>query len=211
MIQPPLRLIPAQTPANGFVTERTTMPLKLNIIVTSTRPGRVGDKLGIWIADFARAEGSFEVEMIDLADLNLPIYDEPHHPRLQNYQNDHTKKWSEMSDAADAFIFVLPEYNHTAPPSFINAIDFLSKEWAYKAASFVSYGGISGGIRAVDIAKHILTTVKIMPILEQVMVPMVTQHLENDAFVPNEIHTQSADQMLKELKKWAEALKPLRA
>lgn len=187
------------------------MSLKLNIVVTSTRPGRVGDKLGAWIADFAKAEGSFDVTLVDLADLDLPLFNEPNHPRLGKYEYEHTKTWSALTDAADAFVFVLPEYNHAAPPTFVNAIDFLSKEWNYKAAGFVSYGGISGGVRAVETAKGVLTTVKVMPLIDQVIVPMVAQYIKDGAFVPNEIHTAGADAMLKELKKWAEALKPLRA
>lgn len=187
------------------------MSLKLNIVVTSTRPGRVGDKLGAWIADFARAEGSFDVTLVDLADLDLPLFNEASHPRLGQYEHEHTRKWSALTDAADAYVFVLPEYDHVAPASFVNAVQYLSKEWAYKAASFVSYGGISGGVRSVETAKGLLTTLKVMPLIDQVIVPMVGQFIKDGAFVPNDIQVAGADAMLKELKKWAEALKPLRA
>ncbi len=93
----------------------------------------------------------------------------------------------------------------------INALDYVYSEWNYKPAAFVSYGGISGGMRAVQTTKPTLTTLKMMPILEAVTIPMVAQHLKDGAFVPNEVHTTSANDLLNELARWAEALRPLRA
>src|SRR4051812_15701392 len=89
----------------------------LLIIIASTRPGRVGLPVGEWIRDRALAHGAFNVEVADLAEINLPFMDEPHHPRLGNYVHQHTKDWSARVAAADAVIFVTPEYNYgfTAP------------------------------------------------------------------------------------------------
>jgi NAD(P)H-dependent FMN reductase len=85
---------------------------KLHVIVTSTRPGRVGLAVGRWFTDFAKEHGGFDTTLIDLADFNLPIYDEPMHPRMQKYEHAHTKKWSASVKEADAYAFVLPEYNY---------------------------------------------------------------------------------------------------
>ncbi|MGA9519892.1 MAG: NAD(P)H-dependent oxidoreductase [Myxococcaceae bacterium] len=184
---------------------------KLHVIFTSTRPGRAGLPIAQWFVDRAKAHGKFEVRFVDLGELNLPMFDEPRHPRLGQYEHDHTRRWSEIVNEADAFVFVVPEYNYAAPPAFVNAIDYLSKEWKYKAASFVSYGGVAGGVRSVMMSKQVLTTVSVMPIFESVTIPMFPQHLKNDVFEANDLHDKSATAMLDELLRWAEALKVLRA
>ena len=71
--------------------------------------------------------------LVDLADFNLPVYDEPNHPRLRQYVHDHTKAWSASVEAAAAFVFVTPEYNYFAPPALMNALDYLLHEWSYKS------------------------------------------------------------------------------
>lgn len=184
--------------------------MRLNIIIASTRPGRVGPAVARWFHDVATAEGSFEVRLVDLADFDLPVYDEPHHPRLGKYEQGHTRRWSESVASADAYVLVTPEYNHGPTPALVNALNYVYTEWNYKPAAFVSYGGVSGGIRAVQLVKPILLTLKLVPILEQVMVPMVAQHVQDGVFQPKEPHLESARVLLPELKRWAEALKPLR-
>jgi NAD(P)H-dependent FMN reductase len=188
------------------------MALRLNIIVGSTRPGRVGPSLAGWFEAFAREHGGFEPALVDLAAFNLPVYDEPNHPRLRKYEKSHTGEWSASVDAADAFVFVTPEYNYFAPPSLINAIDFVYHEWGYKPAGILSYGGASGGMRSAQMLKLLLTTVKVMPIPESVNVHYVAKAIdEKGAFTPNEQALGTAGTMLDELLRWAQALKPLRA
>jgi len=187
------------------------MSLKLAVITVSTRPGRVGPAIADWFVSQARAEGSFEVVPVDLAEVALPLLDEPKHPRLKDYQHDHTKRWSAIVEPADAFVFVAPEYNFAPSPVLVNALDYLFQEWAYKPAGFVSYGGVSGGLRAVQVTKQILTTLKVVPLTEQVTLPMVFEHLRDGKFDAKPIHDDSARVMLNELHRWAEALKPMRA
>lgn len=186
--------------------------MKLNIVICSTRPGRIGPAVARWFLGAAQAHATFEAELVDLADFALPIFDEPHHPRLRNYQHDHTKAWSASVEAADAFVFVTPEYNFSPPPAFVNAFNYLFFEWNHKPASFVSYGGASGGMRAVQMEKLMLTSVKIMPIPEAVAIPMVGQQIDADqVFTPTEGQARAVPGMLDELARWAGALKPLRA
>jgi NAD(P)H-dependent FMN reductase len=187
------------------------LALKLHVITSSTRPGRVGPSVARWFHGFAVEHGKFEATLVDLADFDLPVYDEPKHPVLQQYEHEHTKRWSASVAAADAFVFVTPEYNFGPTPALLNALDYVYKEWNYKPAGFVSYGGVSGGIRAVQITKQSLTTLKMVPIVEAVVIQMVPQHLdENKVFKPKDVHTSSATAVLDELLRWAEALKPLR-
>ena len=159
------------------------MKHQLNIIIGSTRPGRAGPVFADWLEGFAREHGKFEPVLTDIAAFHLPVLDEPHHPRLGNYQNDHTKAWSKAIDAADAFVFVAPEYNYFAAPAIVNAIDYLAREWKYKPAAIFSYGGVSGGLRAAQALKPLLTSVGVMPIPEGVALPMYQKLLdEHGAF-----------------------------
>ncbi|MDN5843658.1 MAG: NAD(P)H-dependent oxidoreductase [Alcaligenaceae bacterium] len=187
------------------------MSLKLHVVICSTRPGRVGPSVAQWFHHFAQSHGKFDVELVDLADFNLPVYDEPQHPRMKQYQHEHTKRWSASVDAADAFIFVTPEYNYSPPPSLVNALDFVYSEWNYKPCGFVSYGGVSGGLRAVQAVKPQVTTLKMMPMVEGVMVPMVAGHLSDvGEFASNDLIDNSATTLLDELLRWADALKTMR-
>lgn len=185
--------------------------MKLTIILTSTRPGRVGKSVADWFHDYAKAESvGFEIGFADLQELNLPLLDEPNHPAMQKYQHEHTKRWSKIVDESDAFVFVLPEYNHSVPASFVNALDYLYKEWNYKPAGIVSYGGISGGIRSTEASKNLLTALEMVPIKQQVMIPMVSSHIEDGTFVPTDIHEQSAQTLLETMARWTKALKTMR-
>lgn len=185
--------------------------MKLNIVICSTRPGRIGPSVARWFHGAAQAHGGFEVELVDLADFNLPVFDEPHHPRLRRYEHDHTKAWSASVEPADAFVFVTPEYNFGPPPAFTNALNYLFLEWNHKVAGIVSYGGASGGMRAAHMEKLALTAVKIMPIPEAVAIAMAGQQIDADkVFTPTEGQAKSAAGMLDELVRWAGALKPLR-
>ncbi len=94
----------------------------LKIIIASTRPGRKGISVANWFIEIAKKDPAFNVEVLDLAEINLPFIDEPNHPRLQKYTKEHTKQWSKTIDAADAFVFVIPEYNYGMPPTLLNAI-----------------------------------------------------------------------------------------
>jgi NAD(P)H-dependent FMN reductase len=183
----------------------------VQIIIGSTRPGRVGPSVAEWIAAAARAHGQFDVEVVDLAEVNLPMFNEPRHPRLREYEHQHTKDWSAIIDRADAFIFVVPEYNYGFNAATKNAIDYLNHEWRYKPVGFASYGGVAAGTRAVQQLKQVMTTLKMVPLFEAVNIPFVQQFLDEDRRLhPNEVMTEAATAMLDELARLASALRPLR-
>ena len=186
------------------------MSLRLHTLIASTRPGRIGEPIARWFHEQAQREGSFDATLVDLKEFGLPVYDEPRHPRLQQYEHAHTKAWSASVAAADAFVFVAPEYNFGPTPALLNALNYVYSEWNYKPAAFVSYGGISGGIRAVQMTKHTLTTLKMVPILETVTIQMVSDLVKDGRFEAQPAHVKAADVLLKELHRWAGALKPLR-
>ena len=186
--------------------------MQLNIVIASTRPERRGVQVAQWFIDAARANDAFGIHVIDLAEVDLPVFDEPRHPRLAQYEHEHTRQWSALIDPADAFVFVTPEYDHGAPAALVNALQYLVREWAYKPVGFVSYGGVSAGLRGVQMTKAIVTALRMMPIPEAVSIPFFAKLFdESGAFDPGEVQRQAADAMLAELARWARALQPLRA
>ena len=148
---------------------------KLKIITATVRPGRKGPIITNWIEEEARKRDNFEVEVLDLKTINLPLMDEPKHPRLQQYEHEHTKQWSAKIGEADAFIFVTGEYNHNYPAPLKNAMEFLVKEWGYKPAGIVSYGGVSAGTRAAKSLSGDLASLRVTPLGEAVNIPFFTQ------------------------------------
>jgi NAD(P)H-dependent FMN reductase len=184
----------------------------LQVIVVSTRDERKGPLIAEWFMGQARRHGQFDVELIDLREVALPLFDEPRHPRLQQYEYEHTKRWSASVQRADAFVFVTPEYNFGTPPSLVNALDYLVKEWAYKPAAFVSYGGVSAGLRGVQMSKQMVSALRMVPVVEAVAIPMFPQYINGDTgvFDPGEVQEKAAAAMLDELLKLANALAPLR-
>jgi NAD(P)H-dependent FMN reductase len=191
---------------------RTVLP-KLMIVIASTRPGRVGLPVARWFERHASDHGGFELDVVDLDELALPLLDEPHHPRLRKYTKDHTRAWSASVAAADAFAFVTAEYNHGYPAALKNAIDYLHHEWRYKPVGFVSYGGVAAGTRAVQQLKTVVASVKMVPIPEAVSIPFVQQFLsdEDGEITANDAMCEGADAMLAELLRLQAALEPLRA
>lgn len=184
---------------------------KLKVITSTVRIGRKGPLMAEWIAEEARRSGQFDVEVLDLGELNLPMMNEPEHPRLKKYRFDHTKNWSAKIEEADAFIFVTAEYNGSYPAPLKNALDYLVLEWADKPAGILSYGGVSAGTRAASALKTLLSGLKVITLAEAVTLPMFTQFISAEkGFVPNDIANRAAQAMLGELLRWSGILKPLR-
>jgi NAD(P)H-dependent FMN reductase len=183
----------------------------LQIIIASTRPGRVGLPVGTWFEQCAIAHGAFTVQVADLAEIDLPFLDEPNHPSQQKYTKQHTKDWSARIAASDAFVFVMPEYNHSFTAPLKNAIDYLVKEWAFKPVGLVSYGGISGGLRAVQALKPVLSGLRMVPLTEAVVIQFVASLIEDDGhFEPTTSMANSVKPMLDELARQVPVLKQLR-
>lgn len=183
----------------------------LKIIIASTRPTRKGPIVAAWVHDVVSQNKNFAVELLDLAEINLPLLDESEHPRLRKYTKQHTKDWSAKIDPADAFIVVTCEYNYGFPAPLKNAIDFLSQEWADKPMAFVSYGGIAGGTRAVQMLKQVVTALKMMPIADSVNIPFFTKYISAEQkFTPDDVLQKSMNTMLDELLRWTMALKTMR-
>jgi len=180
------------------------------IVIGSVRPGRKGLPVGEWVRSQVEAGGRFELDWADLAEINLPFMDEPNHPSKRQYTKPHTVAWSERVDAADAFIFVTPEYNHSYSPALKNAFDFLNQEWWRKPIGFVSYGGLSGGSRGVSAFDAVYTTVVAVKNSANGEIPFIATMVHDGVFVPTDKETAILAKVLGELETLGAALKALR-
>lgn len=183
----------------------------LKIISSSVRPGRKGPMVAKWVADIAGGHPAFSVEVLDLGEVALPMMNEPNHPSLKKYEHEHTKRWSAKIDEADAFVFVTAEYDYNYPAPLRNALEYLVQEWAYKPAGIVSYGGVSGGTRAMRGLQGDLASLKMVPLMEAVNFPFFTQNInDRNEFAANETSHKAAATMMKQLVRWTKGLKAIR-
>ncbi|MGO4596680.1 NADPH-dependent FMN reductase [Terrabacter sp. 2RAF25] len=123
---------------------------QLRIIVSSTRPGRIGPKVAEWVAAQAPAD-AWEVELLDLS--TLPFFDEEDMPKNGNYAKPHTKDWASKVFESDAIVVVTPQYNRSFPAPVKNAIDYLFAEWDSKPIALVGYGWTGASDATADLTK----------------------------------------------------------
>lgn len=183
----------------------------LQIIIASTRPGRAGLPVASWFTARAQADGRFDVQVTDLAELALPFMDEPNHPRLRQYTHEHTKAWSAVIDGSDAIVVVVPEYNYSYPAPLKNALDYLNHEWANKPIGYVSYGGVAAGTRSVAALQPVMNALRLRPAVATVSIPFVANLIGDDhQLQANDVMKDAATAMLEELSALDAALAPLR-
>lgn len=185
-------------------------PLAVAVILGSTRPNRHSEPVARWVLERAAERADLEADLVDLADIDLPMFDEPMPPITGTYAGEHTRAWAATIARYDAFVFVSPEYNRSIPAVLKNAIDFLYHEWTNKAAGFVSYGADAGGARAIEHLRVILGELHVADV--RTMVPLsLTVDFENfTEFTPSETAQRKADEMLAQLASWGGALRAVR-
>ncbi|SPT51490.1 MULTISPECIES: bifunctional NAD(P)H-dependent oxidoreductase/GNAT family N-acetyltransferase [Actinomadura] len=182
------------------------------VLVCSTRPGALGPAVGAWLTETITpraADLGAELVPLALADLGLPFLDEEEHPSSGVYRNEHTRRWSALVDAADGFIVVTPEYNYGMPATLKNALDYLSREWAWKPVGFVSYGNTSAGTRAVQHAKQVVATLRLVPLGSTVAL-RIADAVRDGEVRPAAAAGKAAIGVLEELVRVAHALRPMR-
>jgi NAD(P)H-dependent FMN reductase len=184
--------------------------LKIAIIIGSTRPGRRGQAVARWVHEIAQKRSDAEYELVDIADFNLPLFDEPKPPMLGQYTKQHTLAWSKAINSFDGYVFVTPEYNHATSGALKNAIDYLFNEWKDKAAGIVSYGGGTGGARAAENLRLILSELHVAHVRAQVTLSLFTD-FENYSIVKPASHQETAaNTLFEQVVAWSGALKALR-
>jgi NAD(P)H-dependent FMN reductase len=128
---------------------------KIAVILGSIRPNRKGGEVAEWVVDQAKAYGAFDVELVDLKDYPLPLFDAPASDFWVPATNEVAIRWQNKLSEFDGFIIVTAEYNRSVPGALKNAIDWAYKPFMRKAVAYVSYGSV-GGARAVEHLRNIM-------------------------------------------------------
>ena len=183
--------------------------VRIAIVTGSTRPGRHNLAVAQWVYRIAQERKDAEFELVDIADYELPLLDEPMPPILGQYIHPHTKIWAERIASFDAYVFVTPEYNHSTSGALKNAIDYLYGEWLNKAAGFVSYGG-HGGVRAVEHLRLILAELMVATVRAQVSLSLFTDFEGFRTFKPGPHREAEVHTMLDQVVAWGGALASVR-
>ncbi len=185
------------------------MSVTIGVILGSTRPQRAGAAVAKWFMGQTTSTEDVKFELIDLEEVNLPLLDEPIPPSAGKYQNEHTKKWSETINRLDGFIVVTAEYNHSVPGALKNALDFLYQEWNHKPIGYVSYGSAAGGSRAVEHLRLIAVEQKMVPVRDQVLIPVIWEAVQDGVLNP-EFVKGDPQKLIDEVIWWAKLLQPAR-
>ncbi|WP_436758049.1 NADPH-dependent FMN reductase [Streptosporangium sp. V21-05] len=155
-------------------------PIRLAVIIGSVREGRLGPTVAEWFAGRARRHEDLDVDVIDLAEIPLPMV-------LPRFGAGPAVEASRALGAltprlarADAFAVVTPEYNHSFPASLKNAIDWHDRQWHAKPVGFVSYGGISGGLRAVEQLRLVFAELHAVTVRDTVSFHGAWKHFDDE-------------------------------
>jgi NAD(P)H-dependent FMN reductase len=181
--------------------------VRIAIVTGSTRPGRNNLAVAAWVYRVAQERKDAEFDLVDIADYDLPLLDEPMPPILGQYIHAHTKVWSEKIASFDAYVFVTPEYNHSTSGALKNAIDYLFREWQNKAAGFVSYGGQGNGVRAVEHLRLVMAELMVATVGAQVALSLFTDFEGFRTFKPGPQRESEIDTLLDQVVAWGRALK----
>ncbi len=187
-------------------------PVPVAVIVASTRDGRIGGRVADWFVGEARARSDLAVDVIDLAGIDLPDHLPAGHPSRGDYPED-VRPFAARIDGADGFVIVTPEYNHGYPGSLKNAIDLVNPEWRAKPVAFVSYGGLSGGLRAVEQLRQVVVELHMVSLRDGGALPFAGRAFR-EGTAPHDPEGLVADGvrvMLDRLVWWSRALAAARA
>jgi len=149
----------------------------LQIILASTRKGRMGEAVATWTKKVVDANGSFTAELVDLAEYPLPGVDSDISPVAGVTAAELVAKWSTTVAKTDGYIIVSPEYNHGYSGTLKNALDVLKAEWEWKPVGIVGYGGVAGGARSMEQLRLVLIELKMRPTYTSVLIPMIWEAL----------------------------------
>lgn len=187
-------------------------PFRLAVIVGSVREGRLGPTVARWFAGQAAQREDLDVDVIDLAEVDLPMVQpgfgtEPAPDALRA-----TARLTPRLAAADAFVVVTPEYNHSFPAALKNAIDWHHEQWHAKPVGFVSYGGLSGGLRAVEQLRPVFAEVHAVTVRDTVSFHDAWSQFDKEGNAVNPAGCNAAAKgLLDQLTWWAQALREARA
>lgn len=189
-------------------------PLKLKIILGSTREGRFSDLAGQWALTQAKKHPEFDAEVLDLRDFDLPFFDQAETPSSKKapYTHPVVQKWTAKIAEGDVFVIIAPEYNRSIPGVLKNAIDWVYPEWNKKAVGYVAYG-TAGGARSVEHLRAVAVEQQMVSVRGAVHIPAHwTLRDETGALKAGALdqYEHSAETLFIQLKEWGEAARTMR-
>ena len=185
---------------------------KIAIVVGSTREGRFADNPANWIYELARQRSDIEVELVDLRDYPMPLFDEPASPAWVPSKSEVAQKWQKKVEQFDGFVFTAAEYNRGPTAVLKNALDYAYPQWNKKAAAFVGYGGV-GGARAVEQLRLNAVELQMAPIRVGVHIQwaVMSEVMEGKKKLADfDFLNQTGRELLDQLVWWTKALKDAR-
>lgn len=194
------------------------MPIALKLIVGSTREGRAADHVLPWLQRTIEADDRFDVEVLDLRDWKLPLFQETMATvgdvRDPTYSEPIVKRWNQTVDAGEAFLLLTTEYNHSIPGELKNAVDsvFVTFGLRNKPVGFVGYsGGITGGVRAVEHLMHSMINLEAVPLRNAVLIGGVNQAFDDDGEPVAPMTSIATSVLLDDLDWWGRLMNGARA
>ena len=185
-------------------------PAHIVIIIGSTRPGRFADTVAGWFVPLAQAREDLTVDVADLRDFDFPYYDQPV-PASRLSREQVPAGWAEVIERADGFVIITPEYNYGYPAVLKSALDCVYAEWNRKPVAFVSYGGWSGGTRAVQQLREVVVELQMAPIRGSLVIQFAPRAFAEDGSMKEPaLYERAAAMMLDDLSWWAQALRAAR-
>ncbi len=184
----------------------STRTPRIQLILGSTREGRAGEQVAQWFAHLAAERDDVEIELVDLREFPLPFFDSPVSPKRRIGDDPRIQAWAAKVAEADGYIFVTPEYNYGYPAVLKNALDHLYYQWNDKPVGFVGYGGIAGGIRAVQQLRQVVVELGLAQVRTQVLIPKVFTAFGDDGQPVDAMHATTASALLDEVADWARML-----
>jgi NAD(P)H-dependent FMN reductase len=181
----------------------------LQIILGSTRQGRIGDQIANWFYQVVTTRDDVRAELLDLRDWPLPFFDQAVPPITGQYSPE-AETWATKIREADGYVIVTPEYNWSYPAVLKNALDHIYKEWNTKPVAFVSYGGSAGGSRAVQHLRQVVAELQMVPLRDSIMLPFAHRLFDQDGTLTDPAYEARANALLDQWVTWAEALRGMR-
>ncbi|WP_128380793.1 NADPH-dependent FMN reductase [Streptomyces cavernae] len=189
----------------------TTAPLRVAVLVGSTREGRFAPVVTDWLTAHLAQRDDMTADVVDLAESRLPTVFPAFGQNLPPGSADLLAGVSPRLAAADAFVLVTPEYNHSFPASLKNAIDWHNEQWHGKPVAFVSYGGLSGGLRAVEQLRLVMAELNATTIRNTVSFHDAWSRFDESGAVKDPAADTAAKALLDQLAWWGHALRDARA
>jgi NAD(P)H-dependent FMN reductase len=180
------------------------------VILSSTRESRFGPTVADWVMSRAAERTDMHARLADLRDFEMPYYNlDVNGPRVEPEME--PREWAKTVRSADAFVIVTPEYNYGYPAVLKSALDALYRPWNRKPVAFVSYGGWSGGTRAVQQLRQVVVELQMAPIRSSVVFQFARRLFDEEGHLREpEMFDTAVEAMFDDLVWWANALRDAR-